>query len=135
MGDRHRPDRCGPVPEGRGGVHEHREVPAGDAARHEGGDEAGLTRVLPGRGSESAAGDPVSREVLVRVYRALQEKGYDPIGQIAHYLLSGEPTYITGHQNARALITRVERDELIAELVRFYIARVTGEEPQVRRHA
>jgi len=94
--------------------------------------DPGLTRILrPARG-----GDPPldSREVLLRVYRALQEKGYDPIGQIAHYLLSGEPTYITGHQNARALMTRLERDEIIAELVRTYIAAITGEElPQ--RHA
>jgi|GEM_PF-4819903 len=105
------------------------------------GGDAGLTRSL--RVSTSSVepfGAPVepprpeSREVLLRVYRALQEKGYDPIGQIAHYLLSGEPTYITGYQNARALMTCLERDEIIAELVRAYIARLTGEEPE-RRHA
>jgi uncharacterized protein (UPF0297 family) len=101
-------------------------------------EDAGLTRVLRGgRGGSDGAGSGVepldSREVLLRVYRALQEKGYDPIGQIAHYLLSGEPTYITGHQNARSLMTRLERDEIIAELVRAYIARLTGEEPARRR--
>ncbi len=102
--------------------------------------DAGLTRSLRvpktgneplGSGAESAR--PESREVLLAVYRALQEKGYDPIGQIAHYLLSGEPTYITGYQNARALMTGLERDEIIAELVRTYISRLTGEEPARRR--
>lgn len=93
--------------------------------------DTGLTRVLrPARDAEQPLD---SREVLLRVYRALQEKGYDPIGQIAHYLLSGEPTYITGYQNARALMTRLERDEIIAELVRAYIAGITGEEPAPRR--
>ncbi len=92
-------------------------------------DAAGLTRVLGPRSEAEVS----SREVLLRVYRALQEKGYDPIGQIAHYLLSGEPTYITGHQNARALITRIERDEIIADLVRSYIRRITGEEPGAGR--
>jgi len=91
--------------------------------------DPGLTRVL----RPSREPDLDSREVLLRVYRALQEKGYDPIGQIAGYLLSGEPTYITGYQNARALMTRLERDEIITELVRAYIAGLTGEEPAARR--
>jgi len=102
--------------------------------------DPGLTQVLRAtrQGSEpgAAAPEPVhleSPDVLLRVYRALQEKGYDPIGQIAHYLLSGEPTYITGYQNARALMTALERDEIIADLVRAYITRLTGEEPARRR--
>ncbi len=95
------------------------------------GGDPGQTRVL--RSARDAETDLDSREVLLRVYRALQEKGYDPIGQIAHYLLSGEPTYITGHQNARALMTRLERDEIIADLVRVYIAHITGEPPAPRR--
>lgn len=99
--------------------------------------DPGLTQILRGpRPGGEPVGEPVrldSREVLLRVYRALQEKGYDPIGQIAHYLLSGEPTYITGHQNARTLMTRLERDEIIAELVRAYITRLTGEEPTRQR--
>lgn len=95
------------------------------------GGDPGLTRVL--RPSRDSDADLDSRAVLLRVYRALQEKGYDPIGQIAHYLLSGEPTYITGHQNARALMTRLERDEIIADLVRIYIAHITGEPPMQRR--
>ena len=91
--------------------------------------EAGLTRVLRPAGPESMD----SRQVLLRVYRALQEKGYDPVGQIAHYLLSGEPTFITAHQNARALITCLERDDIIRDLVRTYIRALTGEEPPARR--
>ena len=49
------------------------------------------------------------------------DKGYDPINQIVGYIISGDPTYITGYNNARSLIRRVERDELLEELVRFYI--------------
>jgi len=93
------------------------------------GREAGQTRVFGAR----PEGEVSCREVLLHVYRALQEKGYDPIGQIAHYLLSGEPTYITGHQHARTLITRLERDEILAELVRSYIAHLTGEDPVAGR--
>lgn len=62
-----------------------------------------------------------SQEVLLTVYDALQEKGYNPINQIVGYLLSGDPAYIPRHQNARALISRHERDELIEELVRSYL--------------
>lgn len=70
-------------------------------------------------------GELDSREILLHVYHALQEKGYDPIMQIAHYLLSGEPTYITAHRGARTLVTRLERDEVIAELVRSYLDQIT----------
>lgn len=61
-------------------------------------------------------------EILMTVYQAMQEKGYDPINQIVGYLLSGDPTYITSYNNARYLILRMERDELLEELVRFYLA-------------
>jgi len=54
-------------------------------------------------------------------YAAMREKGYDPVNQIVGYLLSGDPTYITSHNNARYMILRMERDELIEELVRFYV--------------
>lgn len=60
-------------------------------------------------------------EVLLTVYNALQEKGYNPINQIVGYLLSGDPAYIPRHNNARSLIGKRERDELIEELVRFYL--------------
>ena len=60
------------------------------------------------------------KEILLRVYSALREKGYDPVNQIVGYLISGDPTYITSHQNARALIRRIERDELLEELILHY---------------
>ncbi|GIP39256.1 UPF0297 protein YrzL [Paenibacillus sp. J31TS4] len=65
------------------------------------------------------------REVLVTVYDALQEKGYNPINQIVGYLLSGDPAYIPRHNNARSIIRKRERDELIEELVRSYLAKQT----------
>jgi uncharacterized protein (UPF0297 family) len=55
------------------------------------------------------------------VYSALKEKGYNPINQIVGYILSGDPTYITSHNNARSLIKKLERDELLEELVRAYV--------------
>ena len=61
------------------------------------------------------------REVLALVYDALSEKGYSPINQIVGYLLSGDPAYITSHQNARNLIRRLDRDELLEELVTYYL--------------
>jgi uncharacterized protein (UPF0297 family) len=61
------------------------------------------------------------KEVLLAVYDALQEKGYNPINQIVGYLLSGDPAFIPRHNNARSLIRKRERDELIEELVRCYL--------------
>lgn len=65
---------------------------------------------------------PGVREVLRTVYQALLEKGYNPINQLVGYLLSGDPAYITSHQDARTLIRRLERDELLEELLKFYLA-------------
>jgi uncharacterized protein (UPF0297 family) len=62
-----------------------------------------------------------ARKVLLTVYQALKEKGYNPINQIVGYILSGDPTYITNHQNARSIIRRLERDELLEEIVRTYL--------------
>ncbi|HEY0826695.1 MAG TPA: IreB family regulatory phosphoprotein [Bacilli bacterium] len=62
-----------------------------------------------------------SKEVILSVYDALLEKGYNPINQIVGYLLSGDPAYIPRHNNARSLIRKRERDELIEELVRAYL--------------
>jgi len=62
------------------------------------------------------------KEVLLTVYDALKEKDYNPINQIVGYLLSGDPAYIPRHNNARSLIRKRERDELIEELVRFYLS-------------
>ncbi len=67
-----------------------------------------------------------SREILLQVHDALVEKEYHPINQIVGYLLSGDPAYIPRHNNARSLIRKKERDELIEELVRFYLAHQRG---------
>ena len=62
-----------------------------------------------------------AREIMNSVYDALKEKGYNPVNQIVGYFLSGDPSYITGHLNARAMITKLERDELLEEIVKYYI--------------
>ncbi len=64
---------------------------------------------------------PNAAEVLELVYDALVEKGYDPINQIVGYIMSGDPTYITSHKNARSLIMKVERDEILEELMAAYV--------------
>lgn len=59
--------------------------------------------------------------ILEMVYEAMMEKGYDPVNQIVGYIMSGDPTYITSHNNARSMIQKVERDELVEELLTEYI--------------
>ena len=61
------------------------------------------------------------REILKEVFNALDEKGYNPINQIVGYILSGDPTYITSYKNARNLIRKIERDELLEKMVKNYI--------------
>lgn len=61
------------------------------------------------------------KDVLDVVYKAMKEKGYDPVSQIVGYIMSGDPTYITSHNNARSLIMKAERDELVEELLKEYI--------------
>ena len=61
------------------------------------------------------------KEVLDLVYNAMDEKGYNPVNQIVGYIMSGDPTYITSHQGARSMIMKVERDELVEELLNEYI--------------
>lgn len=61
------------------------------------------------------------KDVLTAVHRSLSEKGYNPINQIVGYLLSEDPTYITNYNNARSLICKLDRDELLQELVRHYL--------------
>lgn len=61
------------------------------------------------------------KAILNTVYQSLQEKGYNPINQIVGYILSEDPTYITNHNNARALIRKVDRDELLQTVVRYYL--------------
>lgn len=60
-------------------------------------------------------------EILAAVKDALEEKGYNPINQIVGYILSGDPSYITSHNGARSLIRKLERDEILEELVTFYV--------------
>ena len=62
------------------------------------------------------------RQTLFEVYQALAEKGYNPISQIVGYLISGDPTYITNHKNARTNITKLDRDELLEILIKFYLS-------------
>ena len=62
-----------------------------------------------------------TKQILREIYVALSEKGYDPINQIVGYLLTEDPTYITTHNNARSLIRRIDRDELLQELVKNYL--------------
>ncbi len=60
--------------------------------------------------------------IIFRVHEALIEKGYDPISQLVGYIMSGDPTYITGHKGARSLITKVERDEILEVVFRKYLS-------------
>lgn len=62
-----------------------------------------------------------AKETIMSAYNAMLERGYDPVNQIIGYLISGDPTYITSHNNARYLVLRLERDELLEELIRFYV--------------
>lgn len=81
------------------------------------GDREGNTlpfRAIGESGSTAAA-------ILESVYAALKAKGYDPVTQIVGYLISGDPTYITSFNGARSLICRLERDEILEELTRFYL--------------
>ena len=71
------------------------------------------------RGREEAA---TVEEMLEQVYASLKERGYDPNAQLVGYILSGDPTYITTHNNARYLIRRHERDEILEEIVGHYLA-------------
>ena len=67
--------------------------------------------------------DSQVHHVLTSVYEALKEKGYDPVNQIVGYILSEDPTYITNHNNARTLIRKLDRDELLQTLVRSYLGK------------
>lgn len=66
--------------------------------------------------------DAEMKKILSDVYNALAQKGYDPISQIAGYVLSGDPTYITTHNNARKLISKVDRDDLLKAMIRKYLS-------------
>ncbi len=62
-----------------------------------------------------------AKKIIFAVYEALKEKGYDPINQLIGYILSGDPTYITSHNNARSLVRKIERDELLEEILGSYL--------------
>lgn len=79
--------------------------------------ELGNTKFFVVRPSQQ----PNVREILENVYRAMEEKGYDPVRQIVGYIMSGDPTYITSHDGARSMIGKVERDEIVEELLASYI--------------
>ena len=64
-----------------------------------------------------------ARQIIENVYHALEEKGYNPVNQFIGYMLSGDPTYITSHNNARSIISKIERDELLEELLRSYLSK------------
>ena len=72
---------------------------------------------------ENTANAASAAQVLEQVYIALTEKGYNPVNQIVGYIMSGDPTYITSHKNARSIIMKVERDELLEESMEVYIDR------------
>lgn len=62
-----------------------------------------------------------AEDIIMKVYAALRAKGYDPTTQLVGYLISGDPTYITNYQGARSLVCRLERDEILEELVQYYV--------------
>ncbi len=69
-----------------------------------------------------------ARDILEIVYKALSEKGYNPVNQIVGYIMSGDPTYITSYNSARSLIMKMERDELVEEMLKTYIRHNSWEE-------
>lgn len=77
----------------------------------------GTTKIEPLNLTQNSASD-----ILQHVYSALQAKGYDPIAQLTGFILTGDPTYITSHDSARSLICRLERDEILEEIVRYYVS-------------
>lgn len=72
--------------------------------------------------------DSSAEQIIKSVYQALKAKGHDPIMQIVGYLLSGDPTYITSYNSARSMIRRLERDEILEELVRSYVEKIEKEQ-------
>ena len=83
--------------------------------------EKGVTQIIYTNDPNQEQNGVDVKEVLAKVYAALKEKGYNPTNQIVQYIMSGEPLFITCHNSARSLITKVERDELVEELVKSYI--------------
>lgn len=65
--------------------------------------------------------EDLTRSILHDVYNALSEKGYNPVNQLVGYLISGDPSYITNHNGARALLRKLERDEILEEVIKSYL--------------
>ena len=84
------------------------------------GPKAGDTKIYPAGENDYESPDEIIREV----YQALKAKGYDPITQLVGYIISGDPTYITSYNHARSLIRRLERDDIVEELVRVYVQKL-----------
>ncbi len=82
--------------------------------------EKGVTQIIYNT-TETESESIDVKEIFAKVYAALKEKGYNPVNQLVQYIMSGEPLFITSHSGARSLITKVERDELVEELVKSYI--------------
>ena len=82
----------------------------------------GTTKLVPLKDDNS-----VAASILQHVYQALVAKGYDPVAQLTGFIMTGDPTYITSHENARSLVCRLQRDEILEELVRFYFRVSSGE--------
>ncbi len=94
-----------------------KDIPQKKNENHE---SSGGTRTFPITSERYAS----IRNMLQTVYSALEEKGYDPVSQIVGYIMSGDPTYVTSYRDARYLISQVERDEILEEILRAYIANV-----------
>lgn len=82
-------------------------------------DKADISRTQKFSGIDKNQNNKIRIE-LEKVYKALEEKGYNPVSQIVGYILSGDPTYITAHENARNIISKFENDEILEELANFY---------------
>ncbi len=85
-------------------------------SRNENPNPSSLTRTFPTASDREAT----IRQILFVVHDALLEKGYNPVSQIVGYILSEDPTYITNHKNARALICKIDRDELLEAMAKYY---------------
>jgi uncharacterized protein (UPF0297 family) len=73
---------------------------------------------------------PNAKDIILEVFKSLEERGYNPISQFVGYMMSGDPTYITSHNNARSIIRRVERDEILEELLKTYLKHIRGSDFQ-----
>lgn len=83
--------------------------------------EKDVTQIIYTEDNNQESKSVDAKEILAKVYASLKEKGYNPTNQLVQYIMSGEPLFITSHNSARSLIMKVERDEIVEELVKSYI--------------